>query len=126
MNSEPTGPQPPARRSSVFRNWLSLTGLVVVVGSLFSFALLLLVDALARSANPYLGILTYLVAPAVLVLGLFLSGLGAWLRRRQIARAAGSPPPLPASPARRRGRGSPPRGRKRSSPRSEPTRSPFS
>ena len=54
----------------MFRNWLSLTGLVVVVGSLFSFFLLLLLDALAHFSNPYVGILTYLVAPAFLVIGL--------------------------------------------------------
>ena len=53
----------------MFRNWLSLTGLVVVVGSLFSFFLLLLLDALAHFSNPYVGILTYLVAPAFLVIG---------------------------------------------------------
>ena len=73
MNPEPTAEQPLARRSSVFRNWLSLTGLVVVVGSLFSFLLLLLLDALAHFANPYIGILTYLVAPAFLMIGLVLA-----------------------------------------------------
>jgi nitrate/TMAO reductase-like tetraheme cytochrome c subunit len=93
MNSEPSAAQPPARRSSVFRNWLSLTGLVVVVGSVFSFFLLLLLDALAHFANPYVGILTFLVAPAFLVIGLFLALLGALLRRRQILKTSG---PLPA------------------------------
>jgi len=94
MNSEPPAAQPPARRSSVFRNWLSLTGLVVVVGSLFSFFLLLLLDALAHFANPYVGILTYLVAPAFLVIGLFLALLGAFLRHRQILKTSGPLPPL--------------------------------
>ncbi len=74
MNSESPAATPSVRRSSMFRNWLSLTGLVVVVGSLFSFFLLLLLDALAHFSNPYVGILTYLVAPAFLVMGL-LSGL---------------------------------------------------
>jgi nitrate/TMAO reductase-like tetraheme cytochrome c subunit len=77
----------------VFRNWLSLTGLVVVVGSLFSFFLLLLLDALAHFANPYVGILTFLVAPAFLVMGLVLALLGALLRHRQIIKTSG---PLPA------------------------------
>ena len=62
MNSEPAPVPAPARRSTVFRNWLSLTGLVVVIGSLFSFFFLLLLDALAHFSNPYVGILTYLVA----------------------------------------------------------------
>lgn len=65
MNPEAssTSASPTPGRSSVFRNWISLAGLVVVVGSLFSFVLLLLLDALAHFANPYIGILTYLVAP---------------------------------------------------------------
>ena len=33
-------------------------GFVVMVGSLFSFLLLLILDALAHSSNPYIGILT--------------------------------------------------------------------
>jgi nitrate/TMAO reductase-like tetraheme cytochrome c subunit len=94
MNSESTPALAPPRRSSVFRNWLSLTGLVVVVGSVFSFFLLLLLDSLAHFANPYVGILTYLVAPAFLVLGLFLVLLGAFLRHRQILKTSGPLPPL--------------------------------
>jgi nitrate/TMAO reductase-like tetraheme cytochrome c subunit len=94
MSSEPAAAPTPPQRSSVFRNWLSLTGFVVVVGSLFSFFLLLLLDALAHFANPYIGILTYLVAPAFLVLGLLLAGLGAFLRQRRVLKAAGPAPSL--------------------------------
>jgi len=92
MNSELVQSSP--RRASVFRNWLSLSGLVVVVGSLFSFFLLLLLDTMAPFANPYVGILTYLVAPGFLLIGLLLAGLGAFLRRRQIVRTSGSSPAL--------------------------------
>ena len=42
---------------------MSLTGLVVVIGSLFSFFLLFMLDAVAHFSNPYLGILTYIIAP---------------------------------------------------------------
>jgi nitrate/TMAO reductase-like tetraheme cytochrome c subunit len=93
MSSESAAEPAPARCPSVFRNWLSLAGLVVGVGSLFSFFLLLLLDSLAHFANPYVGILTYLVAPAFLVIGLFLACLGALLRRHQILKTSG---PLPA------------------------------
>ena len=91
MSNEPATPKQP-RRVSVFRNWLSLTGLVVVVGSLFSFFLLLVLDTLAHSANPYIGILTYLVTPGFLVAGLLLAFLGAFLRHRQLVKVTG---PLP-------------------------------
>ncbi|HEV2393992.1 MAG TPA: NapC/NirT family cytochrome c [Verrucomicrobiae bacterium] len=100
MNPNPQAPAPgpaPAsapRPSSIFRNWLSATGLVVIIGGLFSFFLLLLLDSLSHFANPYIGILTYLVAPAILFFGLALAALGAWLRRRQIIKTAGPMPPL--------------------------------
>jgi len=94
MSPESTPAPATPRRSSAFRNWLSLTGLVVALGSVFSFFLLLLLDALAHFANPYVGILTYLVAPAFLVMGLVLAILGAFLRHRQIIRTSGPMPPL--------------------------------
>src|SRR5579872_2684478 len=93
MDAPPANPTLP-RRTSVFRNWLSLTGFVVMVGSLFSFLLLFTMDALAHLSNPYLGILTYLVAPAFLVIGLITAGAGAFLRHRQIVKASGPFPPL--------------------------------
>jgi nitrate/TMAO reductase-like tetraheme cytochrome c subunit len=93
MNAEnATDPNP--RRSSVFRNWLSLSGFVIAIGSLFSFLFLLVLDAMAHIANPYVGILTYLVAPGFLVIGLAVAGLGAVLRHRQIVKSAGPFPPL--------------------------------
>src|SRR5215813_6180670 len=94
MNSAATPSQAPPRRTSVFRNWMSLAGLVVVVGSVFSFVLLLLLDALAHFANPYIGILTYLVAPGFLLIGLVLAAVGAFLRHRQIVKESGPFAPL--------------------------------
>src|SRR5579859_4605310 len=87
-------PSTPPRRSSVFRNWLSLWGLVIMVGSLFSFLLLFVMSVLAHVSNPYVGILTYLVAPAFLVLGLLTAILGAWRRHRQLTKSAGPFAPL--------------------------------
>ena len=69
-------------------------GFVIMVGSLFSFLLLLILDALARSSNPYIGILTYLVAPAFLLIAIFLAVLGAYFRRRQVLRTVGAFAPL--------------------------------
>jgi nitrate/TMAO reductase-like tetraheme cytochrome c subunit len=94
MDPAPSSPPPPPHRISLFRNWISLTGLVVVVGSLFSFLLLLLLDALAHYANPYIGILTFLVAPAFLAIGIVLSLFGALLRHRRVVKATGPLPPI--------------------------------
>src|SRR5262249_20740068 len=72
----------------------SLTGLVIIIGSLFSFMLLLLLDAFAHFANPYIGILTYMVAPAFLVIGIVFGLLGAFLRHRRVVKSTGPFPPL--------------------------------
>src|ERR1051325_3041295 len=77
----------PILRFSIFRNWISLAGVAIAVSSLFSFLLLLTLDYFAKEESPYLGILTYLVAPAFLVIGLLLIGVGWFLHRRKRARA---------------------------------------
>jgi hypothetical protein len=79
---------------SLFRNWLSLTGLVVSVGALFSFTLLFVLDAIAKFSNPYIGILTYCVVPGFLVSGLALAVLGAWRERGKRKRGNLSVPRL--------------------------------
>ena len=91
---EPATTAQTPRRSSVFRNWMSLSGFVVMIGSVFSFLLLLLLDAMAHFSNPYIGILTYLVAPMFTIIGLIMVAIGAFFRRRQIVRYAGPFPPL--------------------------------
>ena len=103
MNSNPSPPDKPSR-SSILRNWTSLIGMSTVVASLFAFFLLFVLDALAHSGNPYVGILTYLVAPGFTVIGLVLMVLGAVVRRWRIARAVGSAPPLQIDLSRPRDR----------------------
>ena len=80
MSNDPLEPR--TTRPSLLRNWLSLTGLVIVIGSLFSFFLLFLVDTMAHFSNPYIGILTYFIAPMVLVMGLLMTAVGALRERR--------------------------------------------
>src|ERR1700751_5792731 len=76
-----------------FRNWLSLAGLVILVGSLFAFVMLVALDLFTPHSNPYLGILIYVVAPGFFILGAFFIVLGALVDRRQIARK--SPAAMP-------------------------------
>jgi nitrate/TMAO reductase-like tetraheme cytochrome c subunit len=92
MSSEPS--PSPRRPFSLLRNWVSLNGLVIVLGSLFTLLLLSLLDLLAPTPNPYIGVLTYLVVPVFLIIGLLLTGIGALLERRQIIRAAGAVPAM--------------------------------
>lgn len=65
-------------------------GVVVALGALFSFLLLFTLDAIAKFANPYVSILTYMVVPAFLISGLGLIFLGAWRERRRRAKGRGA------------------------------------
>src|SRR5436305_1820728 len=84
MSTEPSSQS--HTRFIVYRNWTSLVGIVVASASGFCFVLLMIMDYFAHETSPYLGILTYLVSPAFLVLGLFLICLGWLLHRRRVVR----------------------------------------
>src|SRR3954468_18983523 len=74
---------------SHFNNWISAIGSVLAIGALFSFALLVWIDFTQGDKNPYLGIFTYIVAPAFLILGLALVFFGAWAQRRWVLKHTG-------------------------------------
>lgn len=97
-------PTPRTERPSLFRNWLSLTGLVIVIGSLFSFFLLFVLDTMAHFSNPYIGILTYIIAPGFLFFGLFLTVVGAIRQRRKLGQSAGFWPKMVVDLSRPRDR----------------------
>jgi nitrate/TMAO reductase-like tetraheme cytochrome c subunit len=104
MNAPETHPPTPARRRNPWwRNWFSLAGLVIALGSLFSFLLLFILDSFAHFNNPYIGVLTYLVAPGFFILGLVLAIAGALWHRRRL-RVAGAVPPFSIDLARPRDR----------------------
>ncbi len=71
----------------LFRNWLSLTGLLLAISSFFALALLLALDLFAHHSNPYMGIIAYVMAPGVLVAGVALMLFGQWLFHRHERRA---------------------------------------
>lgn len=84
-------PSPASKPRSHFNNWISASGAVLAVGALFSFALLVWMDFSQGEKNPYLGIFTYIVAPAFLIAGIALSVLGAWMQRRWMIQHAEAP-----------------------------------
>jgi nitrate/TMAO reductase-like tetraheme cytochrome c subunit len=101
MSTETETPKHP--RLGIFRNWLSLSGILLMASSLFAFILLTVLDAFAHVSNPYLGILTYLVAPMFLFMGLTATLLGVLCQRRK-ARKAGIFPAFQVDLARPRDR----------------------
>jgi len=76
----------PRNAPSHFKNWLSLAGAITALGSLFAFVFLVAIDTFTHQRNPYVGILTYIVAPAFLILGLLFIFGGWWWQRRQALR----------------------------------------
>src|SRR5581483_283711 len=61
-------------------------------------------DAMAHSANPYIGLLTYVVAPGFLFFGIFLTVVGVVLRRRRALRLGETMPTFQIDLARPRDR----------------------
>ncbi len=78
----------PTRAPSLLHNWLSTAGIILAASSFFAAACLIAIDSFVGFRDPYLGVLTYLVAPAFLVAGLLLISLGA-VRERSRRRRMG-------------------------------------
>jgi hypothetical protein len=91
-------------RSSLLRNWMSLTGLVIVIGALFSFLMLFVLDSLAQISNPYISILTWMITPGFVVLGLLLTVIGIFRERRRRVKSDAWMPPVQIDLSRPRDR----------------------
>src|ERR1041385_3469096 len=87
--------EPAAKPPSLFRNYISMVGGAIVLASLLSIVLLFLIEITsAHAENPYLGILTYIIFPSILLFGLFVTILGRILERRRRHRAAPGDHPI--------------------------------
>jgi len=84
------------RLPSLLHNLVSLAGIVLAACSFFAVVCLFAIDFFRGFGNPYLGILTYLVAPAFLLSGLLLIVVGV-LRERHRRRKR-KPGAIPAFP----------------------------
>ena len=80
------------------RNAISLAGSAIATASALIIASLFTMDLVGRGGGPYLGILAYLILPALFVLGLLLIPLGIALERRRARRAAARGEAPPAFP----------------------------
>lgn len=75
-------------RARLLHNWISYAGLLIAACGVFSFILLVIIDSVVHVSSPYIGILTYLVAPSFVAGGLVLVGLGALWQWRQFKTVA--------------------------------------
>src|SRR3954465_1191043 len=76
---EPLSPKAP----SLFRNYISFVGGAIAIASFGCIVLLFLLELLGGADHPYIGILTYILFPSVMVFGLALMIFGALLERRR-------------------------------------------
>ena len=81
--------QPKPKLPSLFRNYISFVGAAITSAALVSVVLLFLVEITSKQENPYLGILTYIIFPSILIFGLLIVVVGMLLERRR--RHKGSP-----------------------------------
>lgn len=75
--------QPKVKAPTLFRNYLSFAGALVVAASLASIFLLFLIELTKAAENPYLGIVTYVILPAFLILGILIIVAGMLIERRR-------------------------------------------
>src|SRR4026208_1244589 len=76
---------------NLLRHPLSLIGAGLVVLSGISILFLFLIEAITGRSNPYLGIFTYMIYPALLMAGLALVPAGIFLERRRRVRVGDLP-----------------------------------
>jgi hypothetical protein len=84
------------RSPTLFRNYLSFAGALVVVAAVVSILLLVLIEFTQAADNPYLGIITYIILPGFLGFGLIVILTGMLLERRRRRRSPESE--IPAYP----------------------------
>src|ERR1044072_3993810 len=86
----------PQKSPSLFRNYISFAGAMIVIAAVVSILLLFLIELSQTADNPYLGIVTYVILPAFLVFGLLGIVTGMWIERRRRRRSPTSEiPPYP-------------------------------
>lgn len=74
----------------LIRSPISVAGMVLTTASAVLFLVVFLADLFGLHTNPYIGIVFFLVLPAMFLVGLALIPLGAWFEHRR--RLAGKPP----------------------------------
>jgi hypothetical protein len=79
-----------ARDVRLIRSPLSVAGMVLTTITAVVFLVVFLADLFGLHTNPYIGIVFFLLLPALFLFGLLLMPLGVWVERRR--RAAGRAP----------------------------------
>ncbi len=75
------------------KNWLSLTGVLIALAALFMIVFLIIAATFVRMQTAYLGLITYILLPSVMIAGLFLIPVGMYLAARRERQGKGRPVP---------------------------------
>lgn len=82
-NEAPVPGSQPQKMPGLLRNYISFIGFAFIAASLISILLLILIELSSGHDNPYTVLVTYILLPGVLVFGIGLVLLGAFLERRR-------------------------------------------
>ena len=80
----------------LFYNPISMTGAIIASVTFGAIVILMVIDAVWNTLPPYFGIVTYILFPSILVLGLIVIPVGALLERKHFKKASEEGvPPMP-------------------------------
>jgi nitrate/TMAO reductase-like tetraheme cytochrome c subunit len=79
----------------LYKNPISLVGMALAVVAFLNILFLVFLDSFSRVSSPYVGILAYMVAPAIMTVGLVMIPIGMIVERRRRLRAVGVPHHVP-------------------------------
>jgi hypothetical protein len=64
-------------------NWISIVGFIISVNSFILILVSFVQDLLTEHSNPYTGIFTYIILPAIMLIGLILIPIGMFINRKK-------------------------------------------
>jgi nitrate/TMAO reductase-like tetraheme cytochrome c subunit len=87
----PQSSHPPVSEK-LYKNPISLIGMALAAVAFANILFLFFLDAFSHISSPYVGILAYMVAPAIMIVGLVMIPVGMIIERRRRLHAVGHPP----------------------------------
>jgi nitrate/TMAO reductase-like tetraheme cytochrome c subunit len=91
---DPPNSHPPVS-VKLYKNPISLVGMALAAVAFANIVFLIFLDAFSRISSPYVGILAYMVAPAIMIVGLIMIPVGMIIERRRRLHAVGVPYHVP-------------------------------
>ena len=78
----------PRKVPSLYRNYISFAGTAIALASLLCIVFLFVIELNSAHEQPYLGIFTFILFPAIMIFGLFIVVVGILFERRRRRKSA--------------------------------------